>query len=442
MRRLMLISLLVAAPVVIAAGIAGTAGGVEPSTSSAGAAGVVWQPIAGPADPRPAATADDSTAVRGLTVHEWGTFTSVAGPNGTAIEWMPAGGPTDLPCFVSVSGAGPKGLTLAEQGGRSKMTRVRMETPVLYFYSRREQTVNVSVSFPQGLITEWYPSNAKLSPDAFASQKSFPNVTGTIQWNDVQVMPGATVSYPIEDGPSHYYAARKTASAPLQVPSTQGSQSEKFLFYRGIADFTPPLSVRAAKDGRIAVSNLESDELPGVVLFENRGGKIGYTMLKGLKQTVWIDRPALNSSFESLQNDLESLLKAQGMFAQEARAMVDTWKDSWFEQGTRVFYIVPSHAVDSILPLTVTPTPVSVKRAFVGRMEVLTPVTQDEVLVAIQKNDRTALQSYGRFLEPIVNQFLGSHLAAADQAKAADLIAAFRADYVASAKACTQKRGW
>ena len=34
----------------------------------------------------------------GLTVHEWGTFTSVAGAGGRAIEWLPLGGPTDLPC--------------------------------------------------------------------------------------------------------------------------------------------------------------------------------------------------------------------------------------------------------------------------------------------------------------------------------------------------------
>ena len=32
-----------------------------------------------------------------------------------------------------------------------------METPVIYFYSDREQTVNVRVRFPHGLITEWYP---------------------------------------------------------------------------------------------------------------------------------------------------------------------------------------------------------------------------------------------------------------------------------------------
>jgi hypothetical protein len=437
MRRLTLIALLVALPVAIAAGIAGTTGGMAASTSPAGTATAVWQPIAGPVGARPAPTADDSAAIRGLTVHEWGTFTSVAGPDGTAISWQPAGGPTDLPCFVTVSGAGPKGLAIAEQGGRSKLAKVRMETPVLYFYSKEEETVSVKVSFPHGLMTEWYPSDVKLTPNVYDAQKAFPDVSGTIQWNNVKVMPGATASYPYEDSPSHYYAARRTASAPVQV----GTQFEKFLFYRGIANFDPPISARTTKDGKIEVANLGSDSIPAVVLFENRGGRIGYGIAQGLSHSVQMDRPELNANFASLQEDLEGMLRSQGMFAQEARAMVDTWKDSWFEQGTRVFYIVPSHTVDSTLPLEVAPKPVAVARAFVGRMEVLTPATQMEVLTAIQKRDTPVLETYGRFLEPIVNTFYAK-LSDTEWKAASDSIASIRSDYVANAKACTQKRNW
>src|ERR1700682_1895660 len=35
-----------------------------------------------------------------LVVHEWGTFTSIAGKDGVALEWRPLNGPTDLPKFV------------------------------------------------------------------------------------------------------------------------------------------------------------------------------------------------------------------------------------------------------------------------------------------------------------------------------------------------------
>ena len=35
-----------------------------------------------------------------VVVHEWGTFTTVAGEDGFAAQWLPLGGEQDLPCFV------------------------------------------------------------------------------------------------------------------------------------------------------------------------------------------------------------------------------------------------------------------------------------------------------------------------------------------------------
>src|SRR5271157_2197621 len=65
-----------------------------------------------------------------LTVHEWGTFTSVAGEDGAAVSWDALGCKNDLPGFVNDYGY--RGLKWRLQG------TVRMETPVLYFYSSRE----------------------------------------------------------------------------------------------------------------------------------------------------------------------------------------------------------------------------------------------------------------------------------------------------------------
>ena len=84
-----------------------------------------------------------------LTVHEWGTFTSVAGKDGSAIEWDTLGCKDDLPGFVNDFGF--RGLKWRLGG------TVRMETPVIYFYSPRDVVADVRISFPHGLITEWYP---------------------------------------------------------------------------------------------------------------------------------------------------------------------------------------------------------------------------------------------------------------------------------------------
>src|SRR4051812_12109110 len=56
-----------------------------------------------------------------LTVHEWGTFTSIADADGQGAEWRPLAAPSQLPCFVERSGFFAKG---------SLPATVRMETPV------------------------------------------------------------------------------------------------------------------------------------------------------------------------------------------------------------------------------------------------------------------------------------------------------------------------
>src|SRR5260370_3361335 len=85
----------------------------------------------------------------GLVAHEWGTFTSVAGQDGRAVEWSPLSLPIDLPAFVEHFSF--LGFKLGLRG------TVRMETPVLYFYSSRDITLSVHVDFSRGLITECYP---------------------------------------------------------------------------------------------------------------------------------------------------------------------------------------------------------------------------------------------------------------------------------------------
>ena len=86
--------------------------------------------------------------------------------------------------------------------------------------------------------------------------------------------------------------------------------------------------------------------------------------------------------------------------------MIETWRDSWFEEGSRLFYIAQRGAVDGILPLTITPRPSSVARVFVGRIELITATTEREVGHALETNDRAMLARYGRFLQPIADRLV------------------------------------
>src|SRR5258708_13335725 len=86
--------------------------------------------------------------------------------------------------------------------------------------------------------------------------------------------------------------------------------------------------------------------------------------------------------------------------------MLESGKDSWFEEGSRLIYIVPRTFVDKILPLTIEPAPAKIERVFVGRIELLTPVTQKAIETAAAAHDQATLAKYARFLAPMIEAIL------------------------------------
>ena len=384
-----------------------------------------------------------------VVAHEWGTFTTVASQTGQNARWIPLGGPVDLPCFVNVFGAGDpltrlvgkvaglqirdaaSGASLSYDAARARIrATVRMETPVIYFYSPTSETVDVKVRFPQGLFTEWYPNAtvnqpppsetlaptinytwkgithlAQLTPGLLpggAENVRIRQTAAHMEWKGVRILPNVAEAYPVGNHQSHYYPARETDAVPLMV----GNQMEKFLFYRGVADFQVPLEAAESPSGQILVKNTGRESIPSVILFENRDGKIGFRTLNSVKGTAVLEPVELNGRMSDLESSLEQLLVSTGLFKREAQAMVRTWKDSWFEEGARLIYILPTASVDAALPLEITPRPVNVTRTFVGRMELITRETLNRVNRAINTENEEMLIAYGRFLGPITDQLL------------------------------------
>jgi hypothetical protein len=338
-------------------------------------------------------TPADPGVIPPFIVHEWGTFTSIANEDGMAVEWRPQAGPDDLPCFVNRFRFGVKGLIPGT---------VRMETPVLYFYAPRDLTVSVTVRFRQGVVTEWYP-NAAVTPSGVPyNSLRDPAFENSITWDDVRVVPASTPEFPMDEGASHYYAARDTDASPLE----SGGGKEKFLFYRGVGAFDPPLTAVVDPEGKIVVSNPLGEPVGDVMLFENRGGAIAYELRHAGDSRMTFDPLVVEKgSFPPLV-ELERLLMAHGLYPKEAAAMVETWRDSWFEEGTRLFYIASRARVDAILPLDVTPAPTELERVFVGRIELVTPATEAGVRDAIARRDVTALRKYSRFVNAIASRIL------------------------------------
>jgi len=343
------------------------------------------------------------TGAEPLVVHEWGTFTSIAGQDGRAVQWLPLSGPTDLPCFVD--------RLRLDIKGRLPGT-VRMETPVLYFYAPSATSVNVNVQFKQGLVTEWYPRAAVTPVSASALHLGRPDFAGSIAWTDVKVSPGAAASFPTDSTASHYYLARNTDASPLHA----GASAEKFLFYRGVGGFQPPLTATVATDGKVVVTSPGGENIGDVIRFDNRGGTIAYDVRHGSTSRLTFAPPVLDGESVTPVAELERILVAHGLYRKEARAMIETWRDSWFEEGTRLFYLVPPRALDAILPLSIEPRPSETARVFVGRMELLTSTTEHEVADALTRNDWAALGKYARFLPTFADKVL-ANASPADRAR-------------------------
>jgi len=356
--------------------------------------------------------ADEPHMASDLTVHEWGTFTAIAGYDGRAMQWETLRGSTDLPGFVD---------HFSDANFKSRLRgTIRMETPVLYFYSSRDVRVSVNVKFSRGVITEWYPHTGHTQPSEALRNPDLRHLrsSGSITWDGVTVSPALSGEFPHEAQPNRYYAARETSSTPLTVATKDGRQQEKFLFYRGVSAASLPLSAAQSASGDLLVKTLDEDEIPAVILFERRGTRVGYRLVDTPTNEVVLEPPELRGSVEMLLGDLERILVNQGLYPDEAQAMVETWRDSWFEEGSRLIYIVPRSFVDDIVPLTIDPEPSQTVRVFVGRLEIVTPATAEAVSTALATHDQSTLNKYGRFLEAILQIASKEHSESAQEKRA------------------------
>jgi hypothetical protein len=388
------------------------------------------------------------------SAHEWGTFTSVQGADGVLLEWYPLES-SRLPAFVYSWMQPGVSRQLPAQLGLSKGMPAlqRMETPVIYFYSDTEQSVDVTVEFPQGRITEWYPQATQLGPSTMPPRPSivkldqmahkvgakssftFESLFGNrdvkeskARWASVRLLPADTKTelqtlLPQDRSGSHYFAARETDANFLRVKSIVATnpapEHEKFIFYRGVGSFATPLRVTMQADESMVVSNTGSEELEHLFVLEVGKGRGRFMALgslaAGRQEAFSLDalgeELAMKQLPELLGKSLVAALVKSGLYEREALAMVNTWKESWFdEEGLRVLYVLPRNWTDATLPLTLDPAPRELVRVMVGRAEVISPALQRrlaEGLVRAGNGDAAAEQemlalfgTLGRFGEP------------------------------------------
>lgn len=356
---------------------------------------------------RPAADRDR------LIVHEWGTFTNFSGSDGIQLEFRPLID-QELPPFVyervwSYSGLLDKGRLVARQ---------RMETPVTYFYSDLPRQLDVRVDFPKGFLTEFYPPATAISKPTSLSWRVA--LQPTAARAAAQGRAAASPPLPEVAGDDHYAFARETDSAIIRTIDRRGKpHHEKFLFYRGVGNFSLPLRLEPLPGRRFRVVNDGPDMIEPLFLVMIDDEGLHFCQHARLNANAALEAvvPESTAAGDELGDRMIQALVSAGLYEKEARAMIHTWQSSWFsEPGARLFYFVPRRLTDQIIPLRVEPAPDETVRVLVGRMEALTPEAADRLLSAIQglgtcmSADAEPLHSeldrLGRFAEPALNYLM------------------------------------
>lgn len=376
----------------------------------------------------------------GLIVHEWGTFTSMQGADGVTLEGLHHEEEA-LPDFV-YSRSEVRDCPLRDQGYKGlevDVTKVteKMETPVTYFYTDKPGRVRVRVCFNNGLLTQWYPVSDLLGPpekkredgplDMSTVDKSF------LEWKvDVLAKGEGLKEIPpvAKDDPWQFARipdSNCVRTVDRKSPRLGPTETEKFLFYRGLGRFTLPLRAVTSSGGRVTLHNDGTDEVRHLVVVHVRDGRavMDYASAVAPGKSVEFevpltkDAPKLGDLMPKLMGVLRHSLTKEGLYEKEAEAMTKTWERSYFHtEGLRILYVVPEKVTSALLPIAIDPAPKELRRVLVGRLECLTPEVEAEVAAAlkgrlsadaeVRASALQRLDRLGRFLEPHLRRIVAS----------------------------------
>lgn len=366
-----------------------------------------------------------------LVVHEWGTFTSLMGSDGKRQEGMHQEEEA-LPDFV-YGFSHPQNEAAIKMAGRCGHVKLpcatlhnlaqdkqpsdimpknplgagitqKMETPVIYFYGDVGQRVQVTVDFPQGIISQYYPRAASYAPS----------------YNEISSLGPSTFSFDVELlAPDNINDLPKTTANSIWNPSRvvkantirAQDEHEKFIFYRGVGDFDAGIVV--TNDGRRVTINNQSPQTISrafILNFDGSKGVINDIGAIASQKSVAIPKTSLSESdyIAQAKNLIVSALVQEGLFLDEAQGLVNTWEKSYFKtQGTRILYLVPRSETDRIIPLKVNPAPSKLVRVLVGRIEVMSKTEEDLLAQKIVRNPSLDMRKeLGHYAEPKLRRVL------------------------------------
>jgi hypothetical protein len=397
----------------------------------------------------------------GFVVHEWGTDTVVVGSDGSLQRGLHHE-EEDLPAFVY--DRAKAGTLLAA----TPSVTIKMETPVTYFYSDQPLSVQASVSFPKGVLTQWYPQVVAFNPWMAAAGSILPGMPATpatladpvldltfpfqgelcrgnystfhdgrLDWGKVEVLPRASVAPTFAEAPLDKFSWSYARDVDSNVVRAGAGEAERFLFYRGLGDFDLPVKIHAGAAGKVTLSNAYSEAVPRVFVLnvdQTRGAFNEH--LEGIAAGGSLTDAApsldgaasLDAYADALGVRVTDALDSSGLFHDEAVAMVNTWKRQWFRTpGVRLLYLIPQSWTEQSIPLTLTPKPDETLRVMLIRAEVILPEQEKDDVTAVSgfaaapASAVAHFQALGRFAEPRLRRALALSPSAAGDAYLAQI---------------------
>ncbi|MFO0914236.1 MAG: hypothetical protein U0795_14850 [Pirellulales bacterium] len=359
-----------------------------------------------------------------VVIHEWGTFTTLQDETG---QELPGINIDDEPVPPFVHNLHP--LLLSQPFGpelhwgfRQKgaprhhpHVTMRLETPIIYFHlpptAPRPLAVDIDVAFRGGWLTEFFP-NARpdapgLDQGAFEFGALTPSTIGRLSWHDLQVgtpqggnaqggnaqggnaQSGSPGEPPATDWPV-WTIPRQVAADRV---STRDGEHEHYVFYRGVANQRAPLRTTLDRaDHRLqlfanfdeVLSPDQTASIDHLWLVDIRGqDQVAFRRLDGVTVSADPAQPIAQTDSQfapaefgpqrlgELKQQMHRALVEDGLFDDEATALLDTWQRAYFQSpGLRLFFLVPQAWTDHYLPLSITTSaPIRLDRVMVARLE-------------------------------------------------------------------------
>jgi hypothetical protein len=319
-----------------------------------------------------------------LIIHEWGTFTSFQDDRGATIAGINVDDEPvpkfvhrldELPIFTTRS----RPATWSQGSPRCHAdVTLRLETPVLYFYPQdgfdRDQSLEVRATFAGGWLTEFFPWAAAENPGFPGTIE--PTSQGSLRWTGLHLPLNTDIKMP-ETAERVWLAPRDVRSAV--VANGEKNEAEKYLFYRGVGRIDAPIVVRE-QAGALTIALRDGGSLhrlpPMWIVQVLADGRLAYRRVHASEQhtataTLPLARETAPSALDGLQEELKTVLIAEGLYEDEAQAMLATWRLSYFEsEGMRVFFLLPRSWIEAHLPLS-TSVPAEITRVMLGRVELV-----------------------------------------------------------------------